>query len=120
MRRLQRTGHLHPDVQHLVDGQQTQSSNSIFERALPVVLHHQVREAAVGLPNLQHRGDVGMSRQSAHRALFPQEPLAVLGDVGGEDFDRHGAVQPDLRTPGHDPQTARPILSASSNPAARN
>jgi hypothetical protein len=116
MRRLQRAGHLHADVQHLVDGQQTHSANSFFERALPVVLHHQVRVTAVRLADLQHRGDVGMPRQSAHRALLTQETLAVFVDVGGEDFDRHGAFQPDLSAPVHDPETTVADLAGVVEP----
>ena len=78
MRGLQRAGHLHPEPQHLVQRQRTVLADPRLEGTLPVVLHHQIRMAAVGFADLQDTHDVRVAGEPAHRALLPQEPLAVL------------------------------------------
>jgi hypothetical protein len=54
--------------------------------------------AAGGLADLQHADDVGVPAESAHRALLTQKSLSVLVQFGGEDLDRHDAIQRRLVT----------------------
>jgi hypothetical protein len=82
-----------------IQRKRTESADPRLQRALPVVLHHQIRVTALGFADLQHAHDVRMAGEPTHCSLLAQEPLPVLVKFGGEDLHRHYAVQGDLRAP---------------------
>ena len=118
VRGIERADHLHTEPEHL-QRQQTEPTDPCLSE--PCRWYCMTRYGyPLGFPDLQHAHDVRMSGEPAHRPLLAQELVVVLVEFGGEDFDRHGAVQIDLGTPVDDPKPPRPISCALSNPAARN
>lgn len=62
------------------------------------VLHEEVVEAAGGLTEVENADDVGVV-QPGEGTGFAEEAFGeggVVGEIGGEDFDGDGAIEPDL------------------------
>ena len=106
MRRLQGARHLHPEPQYLVERQGTEPADRASSEPCSVVLHHEVRVAAVGFADLKHAHDVRVPGEPTHRALLAHEPFAVLVEFGGQHLHRNGAVQSDLGAPVDDAEAA--------------
>ena len=111
VRRLQRPADLHTQPQGRRPVQRPAPLDPLVQRALRVVLHHDVRAAGPGGPDLHHRDDVRVPGQPPHRPLLAQEPLQVVGvEVGGQHLDRNGPVQRRLLAPEHRAEPAPPDL----------
>src|SRR6185437_10659857 len=110
------SGYLDAEVQNLPHGQPAELSDPRVQRTPPVVLHHQVGVAAVGLADLQHTDYVGVSGEPAHRALLANEPFPVLRKLRSEDLHGHHAVKCRLTAAEDDAEsTAADLVSISES-----
>ncbi len=100
-------GQRNPEVHCFLPADGTGTADPRVQRIPAVVLHHQVRAAGHRGTDLHHVDDVRMPGQTAHGALFAEEPFEIVrGEVRGQDLDRDGPVERDLVAAIHDSETA--------------
>lgn len=92
--RLERTGHLDAEPEHVAPVERTVPADAQIQRCVGVVLHHDERKALGRGPDLEDVDDVRVPGESSHRTLLTHEPLEVLRvEVVGQHLDRDIAVQ---------------------------
>ena len=111
VRGLQRAGHLHPDMQHIPPVDRTGVLDLGFQRAVRVVLHHDVGPPGGSGADLEDVDDVRMPGQLSHRHLLTHEPLHIVRlQIGRQNLHRDRAVQRALNAAIHHAEPAPPDL----------
>jgi hypothetical protein len=65
-----------------------------FQRILWVIGHYQIRTTELGGADLHDGHDVRVPGKAPHGALFPQEPVEVLGvEIGVQHLDGDGPIK---------------------------
>lgn len=106
MSRFQSAADLDAESQDVFGGKNPDTTDEVLESAVPVVRHDKERMAALRFTDLQHRGDVGVARQSPHRALFTRKTRSVFVELGGENLDRDNPIQFGLRASKNDAESS--------------
>ena len=107
VRGFQRARDLHADVQRVGPPDRSVVVDLGLQRTVRVVLHHDVRPAGGGGPDLEDGDDVRVPGQLAHRDLLAHEPLQVVAlEICGQDLHRDNAIELGLAAAIHDAEPA--------------
>ena len=94
VRGFQRARDFDPDVQRVGPPDRSVVVDLGLQRTVRVVLHHDVRPAGGGGPDLEDGDDVRVPGQFAHRDLLTHEPLQVVGlEIRGQHLHRDCAIE---------------------------
>ena len=117
--RLEGAGDLHPDVEHHRDGQLTLALSAFAVRPPAVQLHDDARLLRRREGGVEHRDDVGVLGDQAHRPTLPLEAAALplVGESEAEDLQRDTTVEVALAGAEHVAEPPRPIGWSASKPS---